>query len=149
MAASDHLGPQFNSIVSDYHDNAEYPTERHANSGKKGWGHGLSTPHDLLDPEVATGSCGAVTDHFDSWVKHNTGNDVTHKQEHVGRKHQFNSYNGQAVDWTARQFFPNASVPHVEPLDQYKAKLQKHFRTKQYKETLSQRSAKFREASHD
>jgi len=131
MAAPQHLGRQFAGLVKDYRATATYQTGMSFRAA--------ASPRDLEDPEKAAGTCGAVTNHFDGWLKHNTDSRTQRRQEQMGNKHAFNVVNDHAVDWTARQFFPDASVPHIEPVDDYKAKLTSHFGTKEYRENLKRR----------
>jgi hypothetical protein len=77
------------------------------------------SPKDLEDPQKCAGWCGAISDRFEDFMR-DRGHEMTSGYGTPG--HVYSVHQGHAVDWTARQFWPDASVPHVEPEADYVAR---------------------------
>lgn len=106
MSAPEHLGQQFSHLV-----------EEHAKRYRESYS----------DPEICVGECSNAAADFEEAAYHHGVRGVGHEvyEGEGAGYHAYNSYRGHAVDWTARQFFPTAEVPHVEPLKTYTEKLRK------------------------
>lgn len=96
MSAAEHLGQQFAGVVADFHS-------RYGSS--------------YSEPDICVGECSNASDAFENHAYRaglrGVGTSV-YEGDGAGY-HSYNTYKGHAVDWTARQFFPQAEVPHIEP----------------------------------
>lgn len=78
------------------------------------------------DPEVCKGSCEGASGVFLSDLRRHGGRGgmIEVYSEGMPSSHVVNVSEGHVIDWTARQFDPNASVPHIEPVKSYTSRFQ-------------------------
>jgi putative SOS response-associated peptidase YedK len=74
----------------------------------------------MSNPGRASGSCQVVSDAYYEWLRSQGEKRVARTLYFVGDvEHHVVRHNGIIVDWTYRQFDPDAPVPIIESQDKY------------------------------
>ncbi len=83
------------------------------------WSQVNAFPAKMVDPQRASGSCRTVSDAYHGYLRQRGEKAERSMVFKDGTEHHIVLHRGHVVDWTARQFDPEAAVPIVLPEDKY------------------------------